>query len=399
MEETIHTAAGLGDAESVRRLLAADPTLATREDAVKGWDALTHLCFSEHLRHDRSRLKSFLDAARSLLDAGASANAGFILNGEFESVLYGAAGIAHDAALTRLLLERGADPNDGEVTYHAPETHDNAALQALIESGRLTADSLAILLLRKCDWHDHDGVALLLARGADPNRMTPWGYTALHQAIRRDNSIETISLLLNHGADPAIPAHGRSATARAAWEGRADVLRLFQERGVDLHGADRLLAACAMDEAAAVRALADDSKAVRDVVRQQGAILGEFAGIGNTAGIGHLLSLGADVGAIVSVGDGYWGIANNSTALHIAAWRARHATVKMLIERGAAVDVPDGAGRTPLILAVRACVDSHWKDWRSPESVAALLAAGASVDGVALPTGYAAIDVLLVRTT
>jgi hypothetical protein len=49
------------------------------------------------------------------------------------------------------------------------------------------------------------------------------------------------------------------------------------------------------------------------------------------------------------------------------------------------------------MLAVRACVDSHWKQWRSPESVAALVAAGASADGIALPTGYAAIDALLVR--
>jgi len=154
-----------------------------------------------------------------------------------------------------------------------------------------------------------------------------------------------------------------------------------------------------LDEADAVQALATDSKAAGDIVRQQGAVLGEFAGIGNTAGIGHLLRLGADVGAIVTVSDGYWGIAKNSTALHVAAWRARHATVKMLIERGAPVHVPDGAGRTPLMLAVRACVDSYWKEWRSPESVAALLAAGASVDGLTLPTGYAAIDVLLVRTT
>jgi len=401
METTIHNAAVLGDAESVRRLLALDPMLARQTDPIKGRDPLTHLCFSEYLRQDRSRARGFLDAAKALLDAGASANTGFTTNGEFESVLYGAAGMAHDAALTRLLLERGADPNDGEVTYHTPETHDNAALQALIESHRLTADSLATMLLRKCDWHDYDGVALLLDRGADPNRMTPWGYTALHQAIRRDNSIETISLLLDRGADPSILAHGRSATVRAAWEGRGDVLHLFAERkvSIDLRGVDRLLAACAMDDTDAVRALAEDSTAVRDIVRQQGAVLGEFAGIGNTAGIGHLLNLGADVGAIVSVGDGYWGIAENSTALHVAAWRARPATVEMLIERGAPVDLPDGNGRTPLMLAVRACVDSYWKERRSPESVAALLAAGARVDGVTLPTGYDAIDVLLVHTT
>jgi hypothetical protein len=32
-------------------------------------------------------------------------------------------------------------------------------------------------------------------------------------------------------------------------------------------------------------------------------------------------------------GDGYFEIAKDSTALHVAAWRARHGTVKLLIER------------------------------------------------------------------
>jgi hypothetical protein len=42
-------------------------------------------------------------------------------------------------------------------------------------------------------------------------------------------------------------------------------------------------------------------------------------------------------------------------------------------------------------------VDSYWAARRSPESVAALLEAGASIDGIDVPTGYAAIDALLER--
>ena len=57
-------------------------------------------------------------------------------------MLYGAAGIAHHAPLTRLLLERGADPNDDETPYHTPESYDNDALKVLVESGRLTDDNL-----------------------------------------------------------------------------------------------------------------------------------------------------------------------------------------------------------------------------------------------------------------
>lgn len=379
----------------------------------RGWDALTYLCFSRYLRLDRARAGGFLEAAEALLDAGADANTGFQSHDqaslEFESVLYGAAGVAHDGALTRLLVERGANPNDGEVMYHTPETYDNAALRALLASDRVNDDSLASMLLRKHDWHDAEGIALLIERGADPNRLTRWGYSALHQAIRRDNAIEIIEFLLDHGANPLVTTlerrgpgtadtQERSAVVMAAWEGRGDVLDLFERRGapIDLQGVEALLAACARHDAARVHDIAgQDPECVRGLRAQGGAVLAEFAGIGNTDGVRHLLDLGVDVNAVGTPVDGYWGIAKDSTALHVAAWRARHETVKLLIERGAAIDVADGKGRTPLALAMRACVDSYWTDMRSPESVAALLAAGASVIGVPFPSGYADVDTLL----
>jgi ankyrin repeat protein len=69
--------------------------------------------------------------------------------------------------------------------------------------------------------------------------------------------------------------------------------------------------------------------------------------------------------------------------------------VRLLIERGAPVDLPDGKGRTPLFLAVRACVDSYWTHRRTPESVKDLLHAGASPSTVEYPSGYAEVDELL----
>jgi ankyrin repeat protein len=124
-------------------------------------------------------------------------------------------------------------------------------------------------------------------------------------------------------------------------------------------------------------------------------MLAEFAGVGNTGGVRQLLDLGVPVDAPYLKGDPYYGIPNNSTALQVAAWRGCHETVKLLIERGAAVGVADAHGRTPLALAVRACVDSYWSERRSPESVRALLAAGASTAGVTVPCGYGDVDRLL----
>jgi ankyrin repeat protein len=398
--DSIYQAAALGDADAVRRCLVHDMALARLKDDT-GWDPLTHLCFSKWLRTDRTRAAGFFDAATALLDAGADANAGFYEGAHpqpvFESVLYAAAGLARDAALTRLLLERGADPNDGEVPYHAPETHDNDCLRVLLGSGRLNEDSLATMLLRKCDWHDIDGIALLLEYGADPNRVTPWGYTALHQALRRDNALEIIALLFDHGADATTAVHGRSFGVAAAWEGRSDVLTFIRQRGdpFDFHGVDRLVAACTMNDIVTIRALTTKQDLVWQLLTHQTALLREFAGIGNTDGVRCLLDLGVDVSSAFVFDDAYWGVGEPSTALHVAAWRARHPTVALLIERGASVDVQDGNGQTPLMLAVRACVNSYWMRGRSPQSVAALLAAGASIAGVNHPTGYEDIDVLL----
>jgi ankyrin repeat protein len=399
----VYAAAILGDEGAVRRFLELDAGDSTAKGGPRNWDALTHLCFSRYLRLDKTRSDGFVGAAQALLDGGASANTGFYSDDhqpqpEFESVLYGAAGVAHHPGVTRVLLEHGADPNDDEVAYHTPETYDNEVLQLLIGTGKLTGDSVATLLLRKHDWHDRDGVKLLLEHGADPNRLTRWGHSALHHALRRDNDLQIIELLLDHGADPSLTADGRTAAAMAAREGRGDVLDLIARRGIPivLEGVDRLLAACARHDASQVQTLvAGQPELAQQISAQAGKLLGEFAGVGNTEGVSHLLDLGADVAAVDEEGDGYWGIAKKSTALHVAAWRARHDTVTLLLSRGAPVDARDSRGRTPLMLAVQACVDSYWSSRRTPESVAALLAAGASVTGVVYPSGYAAADALL----
>ena len=76
------------------------------------------------------------------------------------------------------------------------------------------------------------------------------GWHPFHHALARANSLEMIALLLDHGADPSQTNDGITAVARAAREGRNDVLELFRQRGisVELFGLDRLIAACAMGD-------------------------------------------------------------------------------------------------------------------------------------------------------
>jgi ankyrin repeat protein len=400
----IHTAAILGDANGVRGFLALDPASATAKAGPRGWDALTHLCFSRYLRLERARTEGFVSAATALLDAGASANTGWYEQSHqpdptWESVLYGAAGVAHHPELTRLLLDRGADPNDGEVAYHAPETYgNNDTLKILVQSGKLTPASLATMLHRKLDWTDYEAVAWLLAHGADPNHMSRWGRRALHHALGRDNALEAFETLLDHGADPALPAnHGASAFEVAAYMGRADVLDLFERRGftATLDPDAAFLAACTRGDEARARAMAAaEPERLARLQTEHKEILADFAGTGNTAGVRLLLDLGFDInsrtGAAASHGE---------TALHVAVRHERLSTVKLLIERGAPLEATNGRGATPLSLAVSSLVEvSEWTPHRSTDIVAALLDAGARVEAVErFPSGSAKADELLRR--
>src|SRR5207253_1064081 len=160
--------------------------------------------------------------------------------------------------------------------------------------------------------------------GANPNlRWQNRGRFAIHHALARDNGLPIVELLLDRGADPSAIDDGLSAAARAARQGRSDVLARFAERGIPiaLEGVDRL----------------------------------------------------------------------------VAAWRASTDVAKLLVERGSPIDVPDPKRRTPLALAVKACVDSYWTDVCTPELPEVLLRAGASVRSVQVPTGRADIDELLRR--
>jgi hypothetical protein len=94
-------------------------------------------------------------------------------------------------------------------------------------------------------------------------------------------------------------------------------------------------------------------------------------------------------------GDAYFAIPMTSTALQIAAWRGGHGAVTLLIARGASVNLKNANGHTPLMLSVRAYTDSCWMTQRKSDSIAALLAAAALNEGIILPTGYEAADLLL----
>jgi ankyrin repeat protein len=239
--------------------------------------------------------------------------------------------------------------------------------------------------------------------------MTQWGKTALHNSVLSDNGIEIVELLLDHGADPLVISQRSERSNQivpltvvqlAARRGRGDVLELFQKRGISIStsGPDALLVACAMDDKPAIdERVSDENALVGKVLQDGGRYLTLFAGNGNAAGVERLLNLGVPVDAVSMHGDGYIGLPPMSTALHSAAWRARPQVVKLLISRGANVNAKTFRGDTPLELAVRAAVDSFWTSRRSTESIEDLLNAGASEEGIQVPTGYDEADEIFRR--
>lgn len=392
----IYTAALLGDHEAVSRFLAVNPANATAKGGPRNWDALTYLCFSKFLRLDPVRTDGFLEAAAALLDAGADPNTGFfdenhLPKPEWECALYGAAGVAHHPELTRLLLDRGADPNDGEVAYHSPETLDNRTIRILVESGKLTQDTIGLMLARKFNWHDDEGVHWLLEHGADPN-WPLWGSRPLHSALRHGTPIHYFEWLLDHGADPSLPdKNGMLPAAEAARQGRADVLELFERRGIviALEDDDAFLAACARANEAEARRFAEaDPSIVGRLQSQNPGLLADFAGAGNTAAVRLMLDLGFDAGIARVKPDWVAG----ETALHIAVAHGRQRVAELLIERGAPLEAKRHGGRTPLGVAFL-CLEqqSEWTPNEYTLPIAeALIKAGASVDNAGLTLAAAA---------
>ena len=345
----IRTAAVLGDEASVRRLIADNPASGTIKGGPYGWDPLTYLCFSKYLRDEKNRSAQFVNAARALLDAGANPNGGFFSDEHqpqpiWESVLYGAAGISHDPDLTRLLLERGADPNDGETDYHAPEGFDNRAMMVIAESGKLTPDGFATMLVRKLDWTDYDGASWLLDHGSSANETGKWGNRPLDQALARCSRIEFFTLLLDHGGNPLLTSKdGVTAFTRSARVGRNDVLDLFGQRGIasDISGDDKLLEACARGDSDNARVMvAADPGIVSRIEARSPSVIAEFAGAGNVDGLRLLLDLGFNMESQTRVAQ-----SPGLNALQLAVWRERIEVVMLLLSAARIRQLPIDAAR------------------------------------------------------
>jgi len=241
------------DVAAVRARLARDPAAATAPAPRR--PPIAHLCFSQYHRIAPEREGAMLAVAQLLVDHGADPNDGVPVepgSAARLSMLYGALGHAGNLPLARWLLEHGAEPDDFESLYHATELGHRDGVTLLLAHGADPGHTGA--LLRAIDMGDPAMVASLLEGGADPDdpyvqgadgsrQPTPPG---LVHAARRFSSREIADVLLDHGAAPARVWHGRDAYGTARVHGADAFARALEARGHGrpLDATEAALAAC-----------------------------------------------------------------------------------------------------------------------------------------------------------
>jgi ankyrin repeat protein len=199
------------------------------------WAPILYACFSRLLRGDPERAPGIREVARRLLAAGADPNAWFVHNDTWLQVaLYGAAGIAGDPELTRMLLEAGADPTDdregydgNEILYHACEFPDPTCARLVIEAGA-RQDFVDYNLGRALNFPNPEMIEMFCAHGARATAQT------LHQAVWSRRPPRTVTTLLDAGAPIDAPdRNGLTALRVAVRWGEDAVAGLLRERGAD----------------------------------------------------------------------------------------------------------------------------------------------------------------------
>jgi ankyrin repeat protein len=342
----VATASACGDVDVLVRALARDPDLARRACGPKGWTPLVYACFSRFLRSDRERAAGIVRGARLLLENGADPNAHFFAGdgAELQTCLYGAAGIANDAELTRLLLEHGAvvRQDDGELLYHTAEFRDVTCLALVLAAcppppawrgplrPTLPADDgiISYCLSRALDFDNEAAALLFVKHGADPNQRVPWhgGRSHLHKAACKGRSLATVTAMLDAGADfDATDDGGVSPYRLAVRFGHQHLIELFEARG-------------------AVRdKVSEDERKIGEVLRGNTAVrledvaaadvLNNFAWLNDVPSLRRLLDAGADVDAVESM-----------PALHSACWTGQLDAARFLLERGASITLKNAHG-------------------------------------------------------
>ena len=367
-EANLYCAAVTGNAAAVLKAIAGDPEVAKRAGGPSAWQPILYACHSRFLVLDEQHARGIVEVVRTLLEIGADPNSYFLQEGETnpehrQTALYGAAGIANNAALTELLLDAGADPNDsvkanpaGESIYHAAEFADTTCLRLLLSHGARKS-AIDYCLGRAIDFENPSAAMAFLEHGADPNLAIEWfGHrTHFQKAIEQGRPSAVVEAMIDAGADLEKPdAEGLTPYQYAVRFGQPELAGLLARRGAQTSRAtrlDRLFAACLDEDAALARKLVDEDSMLREQIRTADPrVAVQAASREQTGALVLLIEHGVDVDVLGDEG---------MNALHRACWWGNLAAVKYLVEAGADDAKVHGYDGTPLSTAMFASLNCH----------------------------------------
>jgi len=358
-------ACAIGDERALRQAVQADPALVNTSGGPLRLPPLVAVAHSSLLRAEEFRERLHRCAAL-LIAAGADVSQhihsrwppGSLSEPDQScplSALYGAAGSNHDPVLTKLLLDAGADPNDGESLYHSLD--NPACTSLLLEHGARIAESNAIY--RAIDLEDDTALKLLLAHGGDANEparnppLTDWG-SPLAWAIYRRRPLHA-KALLDAGADPSRATREGICPYRLALQfGLTEAAALLQARteAPEISDDERFVAACARGdetEAHAVAARRPDLPAALSAAQLR--LLPDMA----AAGADDVVKLMVRLGWPIAVRGGDW----DASALNLAVFRGDAGLTRFLLEHGAKWTEQHGHGDN-------ACGTLSWASLNEP---------------------------------
>jgi len=343
---TIHTAAACNDADAVRDFVARDRSSAVVEGGPHRWTPLMYLAYSRIAAEPSD--DAVLATALALLDAGADPNAGYLWHGlptPF-TVLTGAFGGGelgverqppHPSSLplARLLLEHGADANDGQALYNRMFEPNDDHLELLFEFGLGRGDG--------GPWKRRLGPAL-----DSPSEMMA---AQLRWAISHD-MVARVELLAVHDVDLAMrDDDGRTPTDLAALHDRPRVLDVLLAHGAPppvLAPADALVAALLAGDTGRIERIEAEHSGVLDTARtRRPGLVVWAAASGHHASIPLLVARGFDVNQRARMDvpvEQEW-----ETALHVAVERDEIELAQLLLDLGADPNARDARyDATPL---------------------------------------------------
>jgi len=325
----------LGDVAAVKAVLDNDGGFATRKGGPDGFEPLIYVFFSRFANRVSGRSEAIVETARLLLAHGANASTSFTppeLKDNPLSCLYAATGLNDNPQLALVLLEAGANPNDGESLYHSTEHADHECTKLLLKYGANALRSNA--LNHMLDREDPVGVKLLLDTGMDLADLNHRGETSLHWAVYRRRSLSILEMLLERGAPLDVRRKdGRTAYALAMQSGQKETAALLRARGAntELSEVDALVAAWSDGDESLRRTTSD---AIREKVRspENAKLLPDLAENHATASVRALLDAGVPIDSRGDMGE---------TALHWACWKGYADLATLLVDRGASLAVQD----------------------------------------------------------